>query len=220
MVHTHTLPIFEIQISGQIDLELAGQVFCPLKIIIIKNYKLPGLYMTDFQEDKNTIMKDMTRTLTSKFMDYASGRCVFGDIDEVEDMVGYLAEDNEVWDHYSDMIRECIDDFVHYRLNCWDLLSVAVDNCSREMNDIAEDILDDMYDLVDDEYGSDDLKPSKVIPRWAYCILREEVGISDIFKELFEKEDEIISGITSLQAIMRGRSIRWRYPLFAMMQED
>jgi len=36
---------------------------------------------------------------------------------------------------------------------------------------------------------------------------------------LCEQEDEMISGITTVQAVMRGRSIRWRYPLFAMYSE-
>ena len=172
--------------------------------------------MNAFDEDRKTIMEDMTKTITSKFMDYAEH--ISDDID-LEDMVGCLSENNEVWNSYSDIITESVDEFVSHRLNCWDLLSVAVENCSRDMEDIAEDILDDMYDMIDNEYGSDDLKPSQVIPRWAYMTLREEVGITDIFKELFEKEDEIISGITTLQAVMRGRSIRWRYPLFAMNSE-
>lgn len=177
------------------------------------------VYMTAFDEDKKTIMEDMTKTITSEFMNYASLMDLYDEVDEVEDMVGYLSENNEVWNRYSDMIIESIDEFVSHRLDGWGLLSVAVENCSRDMNDIAEDVLDDMYDMVDNEYGSDDLKPSKVIPRWAYITLREEVGIRDIFKELCEQEDEIISGITTLQAVMRGRSIRWRYPLFAMYSE-
>jgi len=174
------------------------------------------VWMTAFDEDKKTIMDDMTKTITSKFMDYVEH--ISDDID-LEDMVGYLSENDEVWNRYSDKIIENVDEFVSHNFKGWDLLSTAVDNCYRHMDEIVEDILDDMYQIIVDEYGSDNLKPSQVIPRWAYCTLREEVGISDIFKELFEKEGEIISGITTLQAVMRGRCIRWRYPLFAIYSE-
>ena len=101
---------------------------------------MPMFSMTAYENDKKSIINEMEKTLKKEFMDYAS---MVEDID-VEDMVGYLNEEDEVYDRYGDMIRENIDEFITYRFKGWDLLTTAVENCSRGMDDIAESIMDDM----------------------------------------------------------------------------
>ena len=171
--------------------------------------------MTAFENDKKYIINEMEKTLKKEFMDYDS---MNDDID-VEDMVAFLNDDDEVNDRYGDMIRENIDEFITYKFKGWDLLTTAVENCSRGMDDIAESIMDDMYDVIDNEYGSDDLKPSMVIPRWGYLILNDYVCVSEIFEECFEKEGEIKAGVVAFQSLWRGYDCRWKNP-FMLLKES
>jgi hypothetical protein len=173
--------------------------------------------MTAYENDKKSIIKEMEETLFIEFMDYALNALEY-DID-VEDMVAFLNEEDEVYERYGDMIRENIDEFITYRFKGWDLLTTAVENCSRGMDDIAESIMDDMYDVIDNESGSDDLKPSKIIPRWSYEILTDSVCVTDIFVECFEKEGEIKAGVVAFQSLWRGYDCRWKNP-FMLLKES
>ena len=174
---------------------------------------MPMFSMTAYENDKKYIINEMEKTLKKDFMDYASH--MSDDID-VEDMVAFLNEEDEVYERYGDMIREHIDEFITYKFKGWDLLTTAVENCSRGMDDIAESIMDDMYDVIDNEYGSDDLKPSMIIPRWGYAILNDYVCVSEIFEECFEKDGEIKAGVVAFQSLWRGYDCRWKNPFMLL----
>ena len=174
--------------------------------------------MTAYENDKKSIIKEMEETLKKDFMDYAS----INDDITVEDMVGFLNDDDEVNDRFSDMIREQIDEFIVNEFNGFEMLQTAVDNWSRNMTDIkcfTEDIMDYMYDELVYEYGSDGLKPSMIIPRWSYEILVDYVLCSDIFVECFEKEGEIKAGVVAFQSLWRGYDCRWKNP-FMLLKES
>ena len=171
--------------------------------------------MTAFENDKKSIINEMEETLKKEFMDYAR---MNDDID-VEDMVAFLNDDDEVYDRYGDMIRENIDEFITYKFKGWDLLTNIVENIVENISDMTGTIMDDMYDVIDNEYGSDGLKPSMVIPRWGYMILNEYVCVSEIFEECFKKDGEIKAGVVAFQSLWRGYDCRWKNP-FMLLKES
>ena len=160
--------------------------------------------MSVFENNKMTIIHEIEKTLKTKFMDY-EGPFMEGMI-TVEDMVAFLNDDDDVIDKYADIIKKQIDNFITYEYQGFEEMTTAVKNHSDD--DYNEDIMDYMYDEIYDEYISEDLKPSMIIPRWGAAILEDYVGINDIFVECFDNECEIKRGVESFQILWRSYASR------------
>ena len=125
----------------------------------------------------------------------------------VEDMVAFLNDDDDVIDKYADIIERQIDNFITYEYQGFEEMTTAIKNHNYGMPK-NEDIMDYMYDEIYEEYISEDLKPSMIIPRWGAAILEDYVGINDIFVECFDNECEIKRGVESFQILWRSYASR------------
>ena len=161
--------------------------------------------MSTFENDKMTIIHEMEKTLKTKFMD-CEGPFMEGMI-TVEDMVAFLNDDDDVIDKYADIIERQIDNFITYEYQGFEEMTTAIKNHNYGMPK-NEDIMDYMYDEIYEEYISEDLKPSMIIPRWGAAILEDYVGINDIFEECFDNECEIKRGVESFQILWRSYASR------------
>ena len=183
--------------------------------------------MTTFESVKKEIMVDMEKTLKKEFMDMNN----YGEISwmlTVEEKVAFLNDDDDVYESYGELIKDDIDEYCTIHVDGCQLyksiksvnkLSTFEDCCPDKIIKMTQSIMDDMYDEIDNEYGSDDLKPSMIIPRWSYEILTDYVCVTDIFEECFEKEGEIKAGVVAFQSLWRGYDCRWKNP-FMLLKES
>lgn len=173
--------------------------------------------MTAFETDKMSIIHEMEKTIKDEFMT-RSLNAIKNDID-VEDMVAFLNGDDELYERFDEIIRELIDEFLVYIFKGFEMMSTACNNNSCDIDEFAEDIMDYMYDEIDNIYGCDDVKPSMIISRWGYIILQDYVCVTEVFEECFERDNEIKGGIEVFQSLWRGYDCRWKNP-FMLLKES